>query len=57
MAMSGASLRDIAEVLSHRNIQETMKYSHSTQSHTRGVVEKMSRAFLQPEEGTDGQQL
>jgi integrase len=46
MAMSGASLRDIAEVLGHRNIQQTMVYAHLLQSHTASVVERMARQFL-----------
>jgi len=53
-AMSGATLREIAEVLGHKNIQETMKYSHLTHSRTRGVVEKMHEHILQPEETPDG---
>jgi integrase len=46
MAMSGASLRDIAEVLGHRNIQQTMMYAHLAHSHVDSVVERMHEAFL-----------
>lgn len=47
MAMSGATLRDIAEALGHKNIQQTMRYAHLLPSHTAGVVERMARQFLQ----------
>jgi len=46
MAMSGASLREIAEALGHRKLQQTMQYSHLLQSHTHGVIERMIHAFL-----------
>jgi integrase len=46
LAMSGASLRDIAELLGHRNIQHTMIYAHLTQSHTASVVERLAQRFL-----------
>lgn len=42
MAMSGATLREIAEVLGHTNIQRTMKYAHLVASHTTSVVERMT---------------
>jgi site-specific recombinase XerD len=42
MAMSGATLREIAEVLGHTNIQRTLKYAHLVASHTTGVVERMT---------------
>jgi integrase len=42
LAMSGATLREIAEVLGHANIQRTMKYAHLVASHTAGVVERMT---------------
>jgi len=57
MATSGATLREIAEVLGHRNIQETMQYRHLTESHTRSIVSKIGQKFLQPEGSTDGQEL
>ena len=46
LAMSGASLRDIADLLGHRSIQETMRYSHLLESHTKGIVERMISKFL-----------
>jgi integrase len=47
MVMSGASLRDMAEVLGHVNIQMTLRYAHLMPSHTRGVVEQMHQRFLE----------
>jgi integrase len=46
MAMSGATLREIADVLGHKNIQQTMKYAHLLPSHTAGVVARMAERFL-----------
>lgn len=46
MCMSGATLREIADVLGHANIQQTMIYAHLAPSHTRGVVERMAEQFL-----------
>jgi len=46
LAMSGASIRDIAEVLGHKNIQQSMRYTHLMEPHTRSVVEKMVDTFL-----------
>jgi integrase len=51
LVMSGASLRAVAEVLGHKNIQQTFKYAHMSQSHTAGVLSKMADAFLQPAPG------
>jgi integrase len=50
LAMSGASLADIKEVLGHKHIKVTMKYIHLTLPHTRGTVERMARQFLRPPE-------
>lgn len=47
MAMSGATLREIADVLGHKNIQQTMIYAHLAPNHTAAVVERMTAKFLQ----------
>lgn len=52
LAMSGASLRDIAEVLGHKNIAMSRKYSHLTMSHTAGIVERMASTLLKPKGGS-----
>jgi integrase len=51
MAMSGASLRDLAEVLGHQKLQHTMAYSHLMPSHTASMVERMGAQFLTEEGG------
>jgi len=48
LAMSGATLAEIAEVLGHRSLQVTKRYSHFLDSHTAGVVERMAAQFLTP---------
>jgi integrase len=53
MAMSGASLRDLAEVLGHKKLQNTMQYSHLLPSHTASMVERMGAQFLSQEGGLD----
>lgn len=46
LAMSGATLAEIAEVLGHKTLAMVKRYSHLTEAHTRGVVERMnSRIF------------
>jgi len=46
LAMAGASLRDISELLGHKSIHMTMRYAHLMPSHLRGVVDRMQQAFL-----------
>jgi integrase len=54
LAMSGASLRDIAELLGHTKIQMSMIYSHLCESHTAPIVAKMAQQFLQPPQKPEG---
>jgi integrase len=46
LAMSGASLLEVAEILGHKSLRQTMKYSHLTNGHIGDVVEKMVRHKL-----------
>jgi integrase len=48
LAMSGASLRKIADLLGHRNIQQKLVYVHLMPSHTKGVVQQMLSKFWAP---------
>lgn len=48
LAMSGASLREIQQVLGHRTPQMTARYAHLTNGHLREVGERMSAKFLDP---------
>lgn len=47
MAMSGATLAEIAEVLGHKSLSMTRRYAHFTASHMRGIVERMAQQCLQ----------
>lgn len=42
LAMSGASLAEIAETLGHKTLQMVKRYSHLSEAHTAGVVGRMN---------------
>lgn len=46
LAMSGASLAEIAEVLGHKTLQMVKRYSHVSEAHTSSVVERMNAEYL-----------
>ncbi|MCL4687199.1 MAG: site-specific integrase [Burkholderiales bacterium] len=46
MAMEGASVVEIAEVLGHRTLQMVRRYSHLTEGHARAVVTRMNAKYL-----------
>jgi len=46
LAMSGADLREIAEILGHRSLQMTYRYSHLTPTHMGAVAERMIEKFF-----------
>jgi integrase len=46
LAMSGASLAEIAEVLGHKTLSMVKKYSHLSNAHTAGVVTKMNNKIF-----------
>jgi len=46
LAMSGATLAEIAEVLGHRTLQMVKRYAHLTEQHTSSVVSRMNSKFL-----------
>ncbi len=48
LAMSGASLAEIADVLGHKTLQMVKRYAHLSEQHTAGVVARMNaRIFNQ----------
>jgi len=47
LAMNGATLAEIAEVLGHKTLQMVRRYTHLTESHTLGVVERMNRKIFE----------
>jgi integrase len=42
LAMSGASLTEIADVLGHKTLAMVKRYTHLSESHTAGIVERMN---------------
>jgi integrase len=46
LAMNGASLLEIAEVLGHKTLAMVKRYAHLCEAHTRGVVERMNQAVF-----------
>ena len=46
LAMNGASLLEIAELLGHKTLAMVRRYAHLTEAHTRSVVERMNRAVF-----------
>lgn len=46
LAMNGATLAEIAEVLGHKTLQMVKRYAHLSEAHTAGVVEKMNKKIF-----------
>ncbi len=46
LAMNGASLAEIAEILGHRTLQMVKRYAHLSETHTAGVIEKMNEKIF-----------
>lgn len=46
LAMNGATLPEIAEVLGHKTFQMVKRYTHLSESHVEGVVEKMNQKLF-----------
>jgi len=46
LAMSGATAPEIAAVLGHHTLQMVKRYSHLSEQHTVGVLERMTRKFF-----------
>ena len=46
LAMQGASLVEIAEVLGHKTLQMVKRYAHLSEGHTAGVVVRMNAAMF-----------
>lgn len=47
MAMSGASQRDISEILGHRDLRMTHRYSHLTKQHLAETLERATEKFIE----------
>lgn len=46
LAMSGATLAEIAEILGHKTLQMVKRYAHLSESHTSKVVAKMNKQIF-----------
>jgi integrase len=46
LAMDGASLAEISEVLGHKSLEMVKRYAHLSEQHTMGVVERMNRKIF-----------
>lgn len=46
LAMNGASLAEIAEVLGHKTLQMVRRYAHLSEAHTTSVVESMNKKIF-----------
>ena len=46
LAMSGATVAEIAEVLGHKTLAMVKRYSHLTEQHTSRVVARMTEKFF-----------
>jgi integrase len=49
LAMNGASLAEIAEVLGHKTLAMVRRYAHLSEAHTAGVVERMNARYFGPQ--------
>src|SRR4030095_105520 len=46
LAMNGASLAEIAEVLGHKTLAMVKRYAHLSEAHTAGIVARMNKAIF-----------
>lgn len=46
LAMNGATLAEIAEILGHKTLQMVQRYAHLSEQHTSSVLEKMNRKIF-----------
>ena len=46
LVMAGVDMRTVAEILGHKNLQMTQRYSHLSPAHLKDAVSKMNNKFL-----------
>jgi integrase len=51
LAMNGATLLELSEILGHKTLAMVKRYAHLTDSHLHNVVERMNTAFLSGQQG------
>lgn len=49
LAMNGASLLEIAEILGHKSLEMVKRYAHLSEPHTTGIVARMNQAIFKEE--------
>ena len=49
LAMSGASLSEIAEILGHKTLAMVKRYAHLSDTHKHAVIDRMNKTFLEME--------
>ncbi len=49
LAMSGASLSEIAEILGHKTLAMVKRYAHLSDTHKHAVIDRMNKNFLELE--------
>jgi len=47
LAMSGATVSELAEILGHKTLQMVKRYSHLTEQHTARIVERMNAGIFE----------
>lgn len=57
LAMDGASLAEIAEVLGHKSFQMVKRYAHLSESHTSKVVARMNEKIFKTRNNLDREEL
>ncbi len=49
LAMSGASMKEIADILGHKTLQITLRYAHLSEAHNKKVVAGMNYKMFESE--------
>jgi integrase len=52
LAMNGATLTEIAEVLGHKTLQMVKRYAHLSETHTHSVVASMNEKIFGGQDGS-----
>lgn len=55
LVIAGIDIRTVQELMGHKTVKMTMRYSHLSKTHLRAAVNKIRAGFGQTEESLDGQ--
>lgn len=50
LAMNGAGLREIADILGHKTLAMVQRYAHLTEDHKSAVINRMATAIFEEEQ-------